>query len=618
MADRQSIAGLLWPNSTDKLAQGSLRTSLKALREALGEDAEHILETGNTQVLLRGDRIIVDVDQVYEMVDADDSGVLAQALELVQSDIAEGLVVREPEPAEWLDNARERIRQRIMDLAERKLRARPFTDSEDPLLIRYLSELCLRLDPTFEYAHYRLLDYYAQTNQAPLALKHYRRCREILWDQVGADPGKDIETLVAQIKNETGRASPSPQSHSNRPILFDPSEVPRLVVRAEEADTGVGGLKSFDKRLSAALSKFRTFHVSARSGSVDQGDSSFQVAPARFRIDYTMGRQSEKDVVTLFLTDKRSDTLLWSRKYDLPDAIDEDGYDTLINDISNVVESEVRRGHLAFRSETRTAFELWLDADQLAENFQPEDDRRAELILRNLIDEGADFSRVHSTLASIQLKKRLFDPLAVRNPNILDAARRHAHQAVRMDPHDAVNYQTLGWVYYQQRNAGEGKELFEKAHKFNSVSAMVSIACAEAFAYAGEADRAISLTDKVFRSMSTPPYFYGYLATIFFARGDYPTCINMCELGPPDSLELLVLKASATANASKKRPTGSIVDRVIQLAISEASDQKQVGREDIGYWLSDINMFFEPSTRTSFFDGLRTAGLECPPDREFA
>lgn len=616
IADRQAIAGLLWPSTTDKRSQDSFRTSLRNLRKALGDDAEELVQSTNSQLLLCSDKITIDIDLVQDLINETTSEAAAQAIELVQSEIAEGLVVKEPETSEWLDKARMLIRQRLINMAERKLRELQADGHSDPLIVRYLSELCLRMDPTFDYAHFRLIEYYSITNQTPLALKHYQHCREILADQLDVEPSREIEELVARIRTESTREILDEQEDENGHFVTDRLEKPRIAVQtgAPISSTPFLGLHTLDKRLSVALSKFRTFDVSARSDVDDENLIHLNRTPPRFRLDYAIRKKELEQVVTFMMIDKLSNTVLWADTFDYPDDQDEDAIETLVSEVSNVVDGELRRGNLAFRQKMKTVYDLWLNADSLAESFQPDADLRAERILLKLIDNGAEFSRIYSTLASIQLKKRLFNPSAIKDTSILDSARRNAHHSIRMDSRDAVNYQTLGWVYYQQGNAKQGKDLFEKAYKFNSVSSVVTIACAEAFAYAGETDRALGMTEKVFRSTSTPPYFYGYLATIFFARRDYEACINMCDLGPPDSIELTVLRAAAYACTGKTALANSTTAKIMSLAFLASDKPQTVSKSEIGTWLANINMFFEPATRHLFFDGLRSGGMEFPPE----
>ena len=615
VADRQAIAGLLWPSTTDKRSQDSFRTSLRNLRKTLGEDADKLVQSTNSQLLLCSDRITIDIDLVQNLINESTSEAAAKAAELVQSEIAEGLVVKEAETSEWLDKARNLICQRLLNLAERKLRELPSGDNSDPLIVRYLSELCLRMDSTFDYAHYRLIEYYATTNQTPLALKHYQKCREILADQLDVEPSQEIEDLVTRIRTESTNTLLDRHGSSDRAIVIDRLEKPRILVRANAPADNIDDLRSLHKRLSVSLSKFRTFDVSASSDGDDDGIIELNNAPPRYRLEYAISMKNDQQVVTLMLIDKFSNTILWAETFNYPDEQDANAYDALITEISNVVDSELRRGSLAFRRKIKTVYDLWLGADDLAESFQPDADKRAEQILLKLIENGSDFSRVFSSLASIQLKKRLFNPSAVKDASIMESARKHAHHAIRLDARDAVNYQTLGWVYYQQGNAKQGKDLFEKAYKFNSVSSVVTIACAEAFAYAGETDRALGLTDKVFRSAPTPPYFYGYLATIFFARADYESCINMCDLGPPDSLEHMVLRAAAYACVGKVDLASNITSQIMHQAYAASNKPNSFTKSEVGSWLSDINMFFEPKTRHTFFNGLRSGGMEIPPEQ---
>lgn len=614
IADRQAIAGLLWPSTTDKRSLDSFRTSLRNLRKALGDDAELLIQSTNSQLLLCGDHITIDIDLIQDLINESSSEAAAQAIELVESEIAEGLVVKEAETAEWLDKARNLIRQRLLNLAERKFRELETKGLADPLIVRYLSELCLRMDPTFDYAHFRLIEYYSHTNQSPLALKHYQACREILTDQLDVEPSQEIESLVNRIRTESTKAVLDGDHILDRPIVIDRLDKPRIAVRASTSKISLQGLHTLDKRIAVSLSKFRTFDVTANETDDDESLLQVNSAPSRFRLEYSIRQRASREAVTFMLIDKLSNTVLWADTFDYSGDQDEEATELLVTEVANVVDSELRRGNLAFRQKTKTVYDLWLGADSLAESFQADADLRAERILLKLIENGAKYSRIYSTLASIQLKKRLFNPSAVTDLSILDSARRYAHQAIRVDPRDAVNFQTLGWVYYQQGNAKQGKDLFEKAYKFNSVSSIVTIACAEAFAYAGETDRALGLTDRVFRSTSTPPYFYGYLATIFFARGDYESCINMCELGPPDNLEMMVLRAAAYACTGKINLASSTTSKIMTLASMASDKPKSISKLEVGNWLTSINMFFEPRTRHTFFDGLRSGGLEFPPE----
>jgi len=623
IADRQAIAGLLWPSTTDKRSQDSFRTSLRNLRKALGSDADQLFESANSQLLLRGERIVIDVDLVEKLINDETSQSVAQAIELVQSEIAEGLFVKEPEPTDWLNNARERIRQRMLNLAERKLRDHDTAASTDSSLIRYLSELCLRLDPTFDYAHFRLIEHYASIGQAPLALKTYQNCKEVLARQLDAVPSQQIETLVAGIRQENPLAE---RNQINReisdaalePIIVDVINKPHLVLAgALDGDHKAAGqqktLNRVEGLLELALSKFRTFEISLEERSSVVGiHAQIKTSSQRFHLTYSVEDHFSHQSIVLTLQERITGKTLWKEKFPVPNQDDQDEWDIFLTEVCNAIEAEIHQHSLGYRTLKRTAYDIWVEAETLTDSFHPDADSAAKHLLDSLATADVRYSRVYSSLASIYLKKRLFHPEAIHDKTVLNEALKLANYALALDNRDAVNQQTMGWLLYQTGNFDKGKRYFEKALTLNPYSAQVNMACAEAFAYAGDAGRASELADKAFKYTLAPPlYFYGYLATIYFTLGNYPKCIEMCNVGP-SSLETQILKAAALACLVRQDDAKDIIQSVISTAQTAWDHNRPMQKHDIGEWLSNITMFAEPQTRTRYFDALQAGGLELP------
>jgi len=624
VADRQAIAGLLWPGTTDKRAQDSFRTSLRNLRKALGADAGLLFESQNSQLVLRTDRITIDIDHVQDLINEETSEAAARAIELVQSEIAEGLFIKEPEPADWLANARDRLRHRILNLAERKLRERATEGCEDPSYIRYLSELCLRLDSTFDYAHFRLIDYYAATSQAPLALKHYQKCREILARQLDAQPSRQIEDLVTEIRQKNPLADRNQVSNevSNaafEPIIVDVINKPHLVLsKNQESDQTFPGqqktLRKVEGWLELALSKFRTFEISLEErASVIGIHAQIKTSSQRFHLTYEVEDQLPGQAIVLTLQERITGKTMWKEKFPAPEPADSEGWDTFLTEVSNAIEAEIHQHSLGYRTLKRTAYDIWVEAETLTDSFHPDADRAAKQLLDSLANADVRYSRVYSSLASIYLKKRLFHPEAIHDETVLNEALKLANYALALDNRDAVNQQTMGWLLYQTGNFDKGKRYFEKALSLNPYSAQVNMACAEAFAYAGDGGRASELADKAFKYTLAPPlYFYGYLATIYFTLGNYAKCIEMCNVGP-SSMETLILKAAALACLVRQDDAKNIIDSVVSAAEINWAHNRPMRKHDIGEWLSNITMFAEPQTRSRYFDALQAGGLELPP-----
>src|SRR5437868_10629995 len=140
---RSTVAGRLWPNVLDASARASLRTSLSALRAAIGSAA---LAAGRTQVGLADGQVWVDADE-FERLRA--AGCAAEALELCRGELLAGL------DEDWVLVARDEHR----DAQGQLLAALADDAAERGELERALALVRRRaaLDPLDEMAHRDLM-----------------------------------------------------------------------------------------------------------------------------------------------------------------------------------------------------------------------------------------------------------------------------------------------------------------------------------------------------------------------------------------------------------------------------------------------------------------------------
>ena len=263
---REATSALLWPDSDAAHARGSLRTTLSALREAIG--AEWLdAETDAIQLHARGEAgLWVDVtafraEAAQPRVHGHSADLpcpaclahLTHAAELWRGEFLAGLYL--PDAAgfeEWRFFEAEALRREAGDVLERLMAAQAaggdLAGATDSARRR------LALDPLHEPAHRALMRLYAQNDGRNAALRQYRECPRILTAELQIGPDAETEELHALILAgwpETPVANrspvvpvtiaPSPPAflREDRPV----SLLPPFVGRAEQLDCLHAGLR---------------------------------------------------------------------------------------------------------------------------------------------------------------------------------------------------------------------------------------------------------------------------------------------------------------------------------------------------------------------------------------
>jgi DNA-binding SARP family transcriptional activator len=190
---RELVATLLWTNTPELDAKRNLRTVLSNLRTVLGP----FLEITRTTIRLKTESValldsasFVAKVKAAEQATADSSqrsALFAEAAALYRGPFLEGFSIREAEAFEaWLRQEREYL-HRLALQALGELTAYYAHQGELLSAINTASRL-LRLDPTREETHRRLMLMFALDGQRSAALAQYQACQAILRQEVASNP----------------------------------------------------------------------------------------------------------------------------------------------------------------------------------------------------------------------------------------------------------------------------------------------------------------------------------------------------------------------------------------------------------------------------------------------
>lgn len=215
MLHRDILAATFWPEERDARARKALRNALWRLRssiEPVGVEPEIFLAVeGKTVGLRAGPGIRVDVEEFDRLIrepgptegpEAPDR--LREAVDLYGGDLMDG------HDHPWCVYERRRLGlalisalERLMDIHMAHLEWRAAVAHGEAILHR---------DPLQEHVHRKIMLCHQGMGDRPLAIRQYRRCRQILYDELRIPPMAETRRLFEHIRD------------GNRRVPFGPSQ----------------------------------------------------------------------------------------------------------------------------------------------------------------------------------------------------------------------------------------------------------------------------------------------------------------------------------------------------------------------------------------------------------
>jgi DNA-binding SARP family transcriptional activator/TolB-like protein len=234
---RGKLAELLWSRRPEEQARASLRQEIHRLMETLEPMGAQILAITRDHLALRPGAVWVDVEEVLNA-----STTRPAALSLLDGELLEDLSGVDPSFDAWLSGERERLRDRARTLAESLLR-----EKHEPEAVIPAAQQLLAIDCTHEGAWRALMRAYASRGERGMAIQAYERCRNVLAEQLDAQPSQETQTLLADIRAAGPIVVPAPLA---RP---EPAAEPRHAARRESRLDHRGDTR-FEQRGDARVS----------------------------------------------------------------------------------------------------------------------------------------------------------------------------------------------------------------------------------------------------------------------------------------------------------------------------------------------------------------------------
>ncbi|MBS3784263.1 MAG: AAA family ATPase, partial [Anaerolineae bacterium] len=216
---RDALAGLLWPDYSNRAARTNLRNTLANLRHAIGDRARsgdrtpsgdrapsprHLLITRETIQFNAASDHWLDVAAFRARVEVDHPvpHQLEKAVALYRGAFLEGFFLKDsPAFEDWSLLTRERLHRQM--LAALRLLAGHYGQRGDYDRARDYAWREVELEPWREEAHQRLMRLLALSGQRGAALAQYETCRRLLHEELDVEPAEETTRLYEQIRDGT-------------------------------------------------------------------------------------------------------------------------------------------------------------------------------------------------------------------------------------------------------------------------------------------------------------------------------------------------------------------------------------------------------------------------------
>jgi DNA-binding SARP family transcriptional activator len=207
-ASRDELASIIWSDArpSDRLLDSALSPILSKLRGALkkagASDAGCIeMQAGTIQLRLPAGSWI-DIEEASNAIDEAEGALRSRDMVRAWACANIAIIIAKrpflaDEEAPWIESRRARLRS-VVARGLHALSQISVTNGEPALAVQHATE-AIELEPFRETGYRHLMRLHAQMGNRAEALRVFGKCRELLREELGADPSRETEAAFLEI-----------------------------------------------------------------------------------------------------------------------------------------------------------------------------------------------------------------------------------------------------------------------------------------------------------------------------------------------------------------------------------------------------------------------------------
>ena len=642
---REHLAGLLWGDQPEAQARGNLRSTLSRLRKALPAVSRDLIASRKDSLWLNAEALEVDVLRFRQELRSATPEALERAVALYRGAFLDGLEDCDEAFDAWLRAEREDLAEAYRQALHRLLDHYVITGAIDRGI--QVGQRLLNFDPLQESLHRSLMRLFLYQERFGAALAQYERCRGLLSEELGIEPGPETERVRAEVLKKLPASEfvdakgPEVERDSlpERPFIFETARALResrremmaalasVAVLAFESD-GADAMDSHSQHLACGLAediaielgRFRELEVIAPvsafaySRAMPQAEAAGRELGAAFVLAGRLQVRPEALRAKVRLVRVASGEQLWAERYELPlidvFALQDDIVQRIVTAIVGRIEETRLKAAQRKRPADWSAYDHWLkgwahlrqpdlaaikearDCFQMAIAADPEFARPYVGQALALLNEWACYSWNHWFF--------------LRN-DVLDLARK----AVDLDPHDNRAHCMLGVSQIYAGDYGKARSCFTRALDLNPNDCDVLANAACALALIGDHENAVAAGRRALRlSPHHPEWYVVMVGTALFAARLYDEAVEVIGTAPDANCSVPAILAAAYAQrgeAERGRLYRDTVYRHFRRFLAKGDHPANSSCVD---WLLALDPFQNPDDTAHYEEGLRKAGFE--------
>jgi SARP family transcriptional regulator, regulator of embCAB operon len=201
---KDELVSVLWRDAPPHEIEAALSAILSKLRASFkkaGSAAGVDVRAGTIQLRLPAD-VWIDLEHAANAIDEAEGALRAGNPRAAWGHaVALVIIARRPflpgEDASWIEARRVRLRSQLVRSLH-VLSQITATNGEHALAVQYAAEI-IELEPFQETGYRNLMQMHAQMGNRGEALRVFGKCRELLRDELGADPSQETERVFLEI-----------------------------------------------------------------------------------------------------------------------------------------------------------------------------------------------------------------------------------------------------------------------------------------------------------------------------------------------------------------------------------------------------------------------------------
>lgn len=214
---RERLADLFWGERPERRARRSLATALWHIRRCLPDDSLLISDVQSAQFDPQAN-LWLDVEEFESLAAGPDVRSLQSTVALYRGEFMEGFY------DDWVLNERYRLETLLSEALARLMTGLELQGQHDDALAAALR--LLQHDPLREDAHRSAMRAFCRLGQRNAALEQYRRCQEIVQQELGVEPMSETADLYREILDGRFEIGPAVEAGAAARIAVRPAVPP--------------------------------------------------------------------------------------------------------------------------------------------------------------------------------------------------------------------------------------------------------------------------------------------------------------------------------------------------------------------------------------------------------